>query len=245
LYMDLFERAFYKGFKLSNCADHIDLMKEKILNHKFVLQKKENDNFFFLDVLDGLLYYFINDLKNYNLPKSCIKILAKTNNQLSQHNDFLKLNNFKEILKHQQMVLKKDNAKPSSFSFISQPRRDDAEEIYYFFKKYFNHCLFYFSKQTIEEKINNIFIYKEQQKIHGALIYTQTLSSCFLDFIAVDRNLKYKNVAFALLNHYFLVNQKKKFFKLFVEENNIKAIEFYKKSGFDFNNIILNFYRNF
>ncbi|MBZ7966547.1 GNAT family N-acetyltransferase [Campylobacter sp. RM9756] len=243
--MNSFEKAFYKGFKLSNCEDSIDLIKEKILIHKFVLQKKENDNFFFLNVTDGLLYYFINDLKNYNLSNNCVKILAKADNQLLLHNDFLKLNNFKEISKHQQMVLKKENTKPYSFSFISQPCVDDAEEIYYFFKKYFDQYLFYFSKQTIKEKINNIFIYKEQQKIHGALIYTQTLSSYFLDFIAVDQNLKYKNIAFALLNHYFLVNQKSKFFKLFVEESNKKAIKFYKRSGFNFNSIILNFYRNF
>ncbi|EFP2180708.1 GNAT family N-acetyltransferase, partial [Campylobacter coli] len=94
-------------------------------------------------------------------------------------------------------------------------------------------------------KISDILIYKENQKIRAALIYTQTLNTNFLDFIAVDRNLKHKNVAFALLNHYFAANTQNKFFKLFVEEKNQKAINFYKRAGFCFNHINLKFYRNF
>ncbi|ECK7151627.1 GNAT family N-acetyltransferase, partial [Campylobacter coli] len=53
------------------------------------------------------------------------------------------------------------------------------------------------------------------------------------------------NVAFALLNHYFAANTQNKFFKLFVEEKNQKAINFYKRAGFCFNHINLKFYRNF
>ncbi|EAH8394356.1 GNAT family N-acetyltransferase, partial [Campylobacter coli] len=50
---------------------------------------------------------------------------------------------------------------------------------------------------------------------------------------------------FALLNHYFAANTQNKFFKLFVEEKNQKAINFYKRAGFCFNHINLKFYRNF
>ncbi|EIX0918407.1 GNAT family N-acetyltransferase, partial [Campylobacter jejuni] len=116
---------------------------------------------------------------------------------------------------------------------------------YSFFRKYFDPYLFYFSQKNLEEKISDILIYKENQKIRAALIYTQTLNANFLDFIAVDRNLKHKNVAFALLNHYFAANTQNKFFKLFVEEKNQKAINFYKRAGFCFNHINLKFYRNF
>ncbi|ECQ8745036.1 GNAT family N-acetyltransferase, partial [Campylobacter jejuni] len=174
-----------------------------------------------------------------------IKILTKTDRQLLQHNDFLKLNHFKEILNYKQMILKKDEIKLKKFTFISKASHEDSKEIYSFFRKYFNQYLFYFSHKNLEEKISDILIYKENQKIRAALIYTQTLNTNFLDFIAVDRNLKHKNVAFALLNHYFAVNNKHNFFKLFVEEKNEKAIYFYQRAGFCFNNINLKFYRNF
>ncbi|MFQ6343063.1 GNAT family N-acetyltransferase [Campylobacter sp. VTCC 70190] len=243
--MNSFEEYFYKGFKLSNCHDNFSLIQEKISTQQLVLQKKENHNFFFYNLTDGLLYYFVNDLQDFNLKANHIKILSKTNKQLLQHNEFLKLNHFKEILNHKQMILSQENIHPIPFSFISQAFYEDSKELYSFFRKYFDKYLFYFSQESIEKKIPNILVYKENQKICGALIYTQTFNTNFLDFIAVDRNLKYKNVAFALLNHYFLANTQNKFFKLFVEEKNEKAINFYQRAGFVFNDINLKFYRNF
>ncbi|MFK0368505.1 hypothetical protein ACISN2_09065, partial [Campylobacter jejuni] len=52
-------------------------------------------------------------------------------------------------------------------------------------------------------------------------------------------------IVFDLFNHYFVVNIKQNFFKFFVEEKNEKAIYFYQRAGFCFNNINLKFYRNF
>ncbi|HEA7244622.1 TPA: GNAT family N-acetyltransferase, partial [Campylobacter coli] len=228
----MFKKAFYKGFKLSNYYDNFGTIEEKILKQEFILQKYKNNNFFFFNRVDNLLYYFINDLQNFNLKANYIKILTKTDKQLLQHNDFLKLNHFKEILNYKQMILKKDEIKLKKITFISKASHEDSKEIYSFFRKYFDPYLFYFSQKNLEEKIPNILVYKENQKIRAALIYTQTLNANFLDFIAVDRNLKHKNVAFALLNHYFAANTQNKFFKLFVEEKNQKAINFYKRAGF-------------
>ncbi|MEJ3955235.1 GNAT family N-acetyltransferase, partial [Campylobacter jejuni] len=69
-------------------------IEEKILKQEFILQKYKNNNFFFFNRVDNLLYYFINDLQNFNLKANYIKILTKTDKQLLQHNDFLKLNHF-------------------------------------------------------------------------------------------------------------------------------------------------------
>lgn len=242
--MNLFEQAFYKGFKLSNYYDNFNLIQEKILKQKLILEKHENNNFFFFNHIDGLLYYFINDLQDYNLKAYYIKILSKIPKHVL-HDKFLKLNHFKKILNHKQMILQKDKIKLKKFTFISKALHEDSKELYSFFRKYFDLYLFYFSQKNLEEKIPNILVYKENEKIHAALIYTQTLNANFLDFIVVDRNLKHKNVAFALLNHYFAANTQNKFFKLFVEEKNEKAINFYKRSGFCFNHINLKFYRNF
>ncbi|TEY09342.1 GNAT family N-acetyltransferase [Campylobacter sp. US18a] len=240
----MFEQAFYKGFKLSNYYDNFNLIQEKILKQELILEKHENNNFFFFNRIDGLLYYFINDLQDYVLKAYCIKILSKVPKHVL-HDKFLKLNHFKKILNHKQMILQKDKIKLQKFTFISKALHKDNKELYSFFRKYFDLYLFYFSQKNLEEKIPNILVYKENEKIHAALIYTQTLNANFLDFIVVDRNLKHKNVAFALLNHYFAANTQNKFFKLFVEEKNEKAINFYKRAGFCFNHINLKFYRNF
>lgn len=242
--MNLFEQAFYKGFKLSNYYDNFNLIQEKILKQELILEKHENNNFFFFNRIDGLLYYFINDLQDYVLKAYYIKILSKVPKHVL-HDKFLKLNHFKKILNHKQMILQKDKIKLQKFTFISKVLHKDNKELYSFFRKYFDLYLFYFSQKNLEEKIPNILVYKENEKIHAALIYTQTLNANFLDFIVVDRNLKHKNVAFALLNHYFAANTQNKFFKLFVEEKNEKAINFYKRAGFCFNHINLKFYRNF
>lgn len=242
--MNLFEQAFYKGFKLSNYYDNFNLIQEKILKQELILEKHENNHFFFFNRIDGLLYYFINDLQDYVLKAYYIKILSKVPKHVL-HDKFLKLNHFKKILNHKQMILQKDKIKLQKFTFISKALHKDNKELYSFFRKYFDLYLFYFSQKNLEEKIPNILVYKENEKIHAALIYTQTLNANFLDFIVVDRNLKHKNVAFALLNHYFAANTQNKFFKLFVEEKNEKAINFYKRAGFCFNHINLKFYRNF
>ncbi|HEC1873978.1 TPA: GNAT family N-acetyltransferase [Campylobacter jejuni] len=240
----MFEQAFYKGFKLSNYYDNFNLIQEKILKQELILEKHENNHFFFFNRIDGLLYYFINDLQDYVLKAYYIKILSKVPKHVL-HDKFLKLNHFKKILNHKQMILQKDKIKLQKFTFISKALHKDNKELYSFFRKYFDLYLFYFSQKNLEEKIPNILVYKENEKIHAALIYTQTLNANFLDFIVVDRNLKHKNVAFALLNHYFAANTQNKFFKLFVEEKNEKAINFYKRAGFCFNHINLKFYRNF
>lgn len=242
--MNLFEQAFYKGFKLSNYYDNFNLIQEKILKQELILEKHENNNFFFFNRIDGLLYYFINDLQDYVLKAYYIKILSKVPKHVL-HDKFLKLNHFKKTLNYKQMILQKDKIKLKKFTFISKALHEDSKELYSFFRKYFDLYLFYFSQKNLEEKIPNMLVYKENEKFHAALIYTQTLNANFLDFIVVDRNLKHKNVAFALLNHYFAANTQNKFFKLFVEEKNEKAINFYKRAGFCFNHINLKFYRNF
>lgn len=69
--------------------------------------------------------------------------------------------------------------------------------------------------------------------------------SAFLEFITIKSNLVRKNVSFVLLNHYFLNNLNSNIFRLFVDCNNEKAIKFYKRAGFQFNDIKLIYYGNF
>ncbi|TKX32836.1 GNAT family N-acetyltransferase [Campylobacter aviculae] len=129
--------------------------------------------------------------------------------------------------------------------FISQAKLQDMDEIIAFFKHFFDpNYLFLFDAKELENLKQNIFIYKEQNKICGALIYRDSFSVNFLEFLAIKSDLKYKNIAFALLLNY-ITNSKHPLLKLFVDEKNEKAIKFYKRSGFSFNDTILKFYRNF
>ncbi|EAC1602684.1 GNAT family N-acetyltransferase, partial [Campylobacter jejuni] len=52
----MFKKAFYKGFKLSNYYDNFGTIEEKILKQEFILQKYKNNNFFFFNRVDNLLY---------------------------------------------------------------------------------------------------------------------------------------------------------------------------------------------
>lgn len=144
----MFKKAFYKGFKLSNYYDNFGTIEEKILKQEFILQKYKNNNFFFFNRVDNLLYYFINDLQNFNLKANYIKILTKTDKQLLQHNDFLKLNHFKEILNHKQMILKKDEIKLKNLPLSLKLHMKIARKFIAFLENILIHICFIFHKKS-------------------------------------------------------------------------------------------------
>lgn len=149
--MNLFEQAFYKGFKLSNYYDNFNLIQEKILKQELILEKHENNNFFFFNRIDGLLYYFINDLQDYVLKAYYIKILSKVPKHVL-HDKFLKLNHFKKILNHKQMILQKNKIKLKKFTFISKALHEDSKELYSFFENILIYICFIFHKKTLKKK---------------------------------------------------------------------------------------------
>ena len=63
-----------------------------------------------------------------------------------------------------------------------------------------------------------------------------------LDFIAVRENLAHKNIAFLLMNAFCGLNKEMKFYQLFVRNDNERAIKFYQRFGFEFQNTKLEFY---
>ncbi|HEB9349587.1 TPA: GNAT family N-acetyltransferase [Campylobacter coli] len=241
-----FEKNYFKGFKLSNWNESISILKEKFHKKKLSLESYDS-NFFFYENNSHLLYYFINDTNKKNkLKPSFIKISIKHEKYLDDHLNFIHLHSFNVELECQEMCLKNKNIILHDFPFITQANIQDYEQIYNFFLKHFSKdFLFYFSKNDIKNKINQILIYKENGIIRGALIYTLTIKSAFLDFIAVDKNLHYKNVAFALLNTYFKKNFNTHLFKLFVSVHNLKALKFYQRAGFTLNTAKILYYKNF
>lgn len=247
--MKLFEENFYRGYKLSNCSYSFYVILNKIAQKEFKLIKNENGNFFFYNKADALVYYFINDIKKYDLKANYIKILGRMDTFL-KHGKFLKLNNYQKIISHKEMKIK-INHNFEKFYFIQTAQTNDFLQIYTFLKKYFPKYLFYFSPQMLRDKIHEILVYKENNVICGALVYTQNFNSSFLDFIAVDSNLTRKNIGFALLSSYLSQFSKNTYCKLFVDESNLKVINFYKRAGYlwvgDIEESIvrLNFYKNF
>ena len=238
-----FENAYKKGFLLTNINQNLELFKKDLTKESFCLEK-QGQNFFFYQ--KGILYYFINESKKFTLKPCYTKVFGKNELSFLKHENFLKQNDFVCEKTFIQMSLKNHNLKPINFDFIEFAKITDAKELYEFFSTFFDpKYLFYFSIKDLEINHQKILLYKEENKICGALIYSLSLNTAFLEFIAVKTKLRYKNVAFALLNHYFLSNKKIPYFKLFVDENNLKAISFYKRANFDFNVLKLKFYRNF
>ncbi|MCV3376779.1 MULTISPECIES: GNAT family N-acetyltransferase [unclassified Campylobacter] len=238
-----FSQTHDNGFLLHNCYEYKESFLKHAINNNYFFQQ-ENNSFFFLN--KKLLFYFINEIKQYNLKPSFIRLIGNQEKYFEKHQLFLKLNNFKCFQVFKQMILKNENLIPIEFDFIKKPTIDETAECYDFLNNNFEYefNLFY-QKNNFKKHINNILYYKENGKICGVLLYSNILNNAILDYIAVKPNLKYKNVAFALLNHFFLENTKAKFYKLYVDINNTKAIKFYKKSNFKFNKTEIRFYRNF
>ncbi|QKF57890.1 putative acetyltransferase [Campylobacter ornithocola] len=214
------------------------------ISQKDSLIQKDKNNFFFYD--NKLLFYFVNDIKKYNLKPSFVKLIGNNEKYFLKHEEFLALNDFKLYQTFKQMTLKNENLNFFKFEFIKKPVLEDIEECYNFLSDVFKHefNLFY-KKQNFQRYINNILIYKENNKIRGILFYSSHLNYAYLDYIATQKNLRYKYISYALLNHFFIENKDKKFYKLFVNIDNFKAINFYKRSNFNFTKLELRFYKNY
>ncbi|EOY5111993.1 GNAT family N-acetyltransferase, partial [Campylobacter lari] len=182
-----------------------------------------------------------------NLKPSFVKIITKNSNILEEHEKFLQLNDFKLLKTYKQMILKNDKLAPIKFDFIQKPSLNDLEECYNFLINIFKYEFeLFYNKKKFKDYIENILIYKENNRICGILLYDNIISyHSQLEYIAIKNSLNYKNVAYALLNSFFLENQNKNFYKLFVDIENTKAINFYKKSNFIFKEVELRLYRNF
>lgn len=237
---ECFEKAYFKGFLLDNLSENLSLLKDKFKQGKLELQK-EDENFFFYERAN--LTFFVNKIQEFPLKSSYIKLFSKRK-EAQKYKEFLELNNFRPHQSFLQMSLKNEHLPCENFDFIKRAKRQDCWQICKFFAKFFDeNYLFLFDENALLDK--EIFIYKEQDKLGGALLCSAFLNTAFLDFIAVERNLKRKNVAFALLNHFFKAREKASFFRLFVYKNNQKAINFYQRAGFHFDEKSLEFYKNF
>lgn len=244
--MNMFEnfmQVYKNGFLLHNCYESIEYFIEKAKDGNFLLKEKNGSYFFYNN---KVLFFFINKYKKFFLRNSYIRILGKNENYFLKYENFLQPNNFKPYHFLQQMTLKNKQFSLNTYDFIQKPQKQDLDDIYNFFINFFdNKYLFCFSKKDLLIHINNILIYKENGIICGGLFYSKMLNNAVLEFIAVKPNLKYKNVAYALLCHFFIENKKVNFFKLFADKNNPKAINFYARSGFTFTDVQARFYRNF
>lgn len=236
-----FKNKLGSGFKLSNLISSQALFLEQIQSYK--MQQKENSFFFYKN---NLLTYFCNEEKDFKLSPTYTCVMFKNQKDFNKHKNFLEFNHFKISSTFKQMSLKKENInfKPENFFFLQKANDKDLDAVYEFFTRFFDRdYLFLCSLEELKQKLSCIYIYKEKDCIKGALFFSFYLNTAFLEFIAVERNLEFKNVAWALLNVFLA--QDCKIFKLFVNENNQKAIDFYHRAGFEFNTTSLLFLKNF
>ncbi|MCV3377628.1 GNAT family N-acetyltransferase [Campylobacter sp. IFREMER_LSEM_CL2194] len=231
-----------REFLLHNCYESIDNLVNRIGEDKIDIECK-GENFFLYD--KNILYYFIRDFSNVDIKRGCyIYLINYHNKYFSKHENFLFCHKAILLNIFQQMELENVNEKCKQFDFIKQTYIDEIEEVYYFFIKYFPITVGEFiSYDEFKSKYENLLIYKEDDRIKGALLYSSLKNYALINHLAVDRNLKCNNVAYALVNHFFKNNQDKNFYRLFVDIKNEHAIKFYKRLNFDFNNIQYRLYK--
>lgn len=235
--MDLFDKfsaEFSKNF-ITNNVYTLSQIKAKLENGSMKISAINDDYF----IQEGdFLNYFIRENKSFNLAKNKIKIFY--NNNIDEKNlEFLKLNNFSFNEKYLHMSI--CGANGVKYNEI-ETNKNDIEAIYSFLEKHFN-GLIYFSKNEIKEKLikNEIIYTKNDKNIAGILVYSKILSGAFIDYIAIDKQIAQKDLAYKLMLELAL---RQKNISLFVSENNEKAINFYKRFGFKKGVKNMNIYTN-
>ena len=238
-----FLRAYEKGFLHSNYYLSLDDLRKNLQNGNLKLEKN-GDNFIFYQKLPKLMWYFANE-KLQCKKDFFVKILSKNENFLDKEEEFLKqggfekFKHFKEMKKNSEFIL--NSNQNTVFSSV-----DDKliKKIHAFLSRFFDpNFLLFYDEKALKEKFakNEAFVLLKEGQIQGVLVFSLNLNSTMLDFIAVDEHLKDRYTALTLLNAFF--ETKARFFKLFVEANNQKAIDFYLKNGFEFTQSKLLFYK--
>ncbi|ASM40733.1 GNAT family N-acetyltransferase [Campylobacter sp. RM12327] len=244
---DKFLKTYFDGFYITNNYYSLEYIKDKLVTKKAYLKQSDN-NFFFYEDTPRLLTYFINEPIKFDIENISLRIHYKNAKFNDKHLEFLNKNKFKNFETNESMNLKISTTNFSKLEIIDFCKDCEITAIYEFFMKYFSepHLFnFTFDELKTKSKIREILCYKENGNVHGALIFSKTISSVFVDFIAVDRNLSYKNVAFMLMSSLFNINQNIKNFSLYVRDDNVKAINFYKRLGFMHNGRKIKYYKNF
>ena len=240
---DEFLKAYEKGFLHSNYYLSLDDLRKNLQNGNLGLEKSGN-NFIFYQKLPKLMWYFANE-KLQCKKDFFVKLLSKNENFLDKEDGFLrqggfeKFKHFKEMKKNSEFIL---NSNQNTIF----PSVDDKliKKIHAFLSRFFDpNFLLFYDEKALKEKFakNEAFVLLKEGQIQGVLVFSLNLNSTMLDFIAVDEHLKDKYSALTLLNAFF--KTRARFFKLFVEANNQKAIDFYLKNGFEFTQSKLLFYK--
>ncbi len=161
-----------------------------------------------------LIYYFINENTEFKLQPSFSKIMFKNKKSLEKYKSFFKKNHFHLGQKNTQRILKNKNLQFKKFNLADKIKKTNDKKNYNFLLDFFNlNSALNFSiiKSTLK-KNNNILHNEESKIIKSVLIFKTDLSESYLKKIAVDKeNLEHKNAAFALLNYFFIENQKTPF----------------------------------
>lgn len=239
LYNEFLNYFYNGGFKFSNNTFSIDSIKNKLDQNQIYL-KQSADNFFLTQ--NDFITYFINDIAKFDMQGSYIKIIRKTP-ICELENRFLSINKFSIFDRYIGMSLKNSGFGFQSYDEVKKALLDDMGEIYDFFINYFDKNYLFMSKTELKNRIQQgqVLIIKQDKKILGALVYFLNLNSAHLDFMAVSNEFRKSGIGRKLMSCFLGLNAW--CFKLFVRDTNIKAIEFYKKFGFEFNDIRIWFYK--
>ena len=240
---DEFLKAYEKGFLHSNYYLSLDDLRKNLQNGNLGLEKSGN-NFIFYQKTPKLMWYFANE-KLKCKKDFFVKILSKNENFLDKEDEFLKqggfekFKHFKEMKKNNDFIL--NSTQNAVFTSVDDKL---VKKIHAFLSRFFDpNFLLFYDEKALKQKFakNQAFVLLKEGQIQGVLVFSLNLNSTMLDFIAVDEHLKDKYSALTLLNAFF--KTRARFFKLFVEANNQKAIDFYLKNGFEFTQSKLLFYK--
>lgn len=246
---DVFFKLKKLGFVSHNYYDSFLSLENNLKKDKFILEKFDNNFVIKTKNPEHLVYFFINDIKEVPIKSCYVRIMKDDENMLS----FLTRNNFSLFKEYKNMSLNlnsidikiKDKIKSVDTSCVTSASYNDIDSLYSFFLQHFNKDYeFFYSKDDLQEKLNNILVLKRNNILIGALIFKPILLSILLDYIAISKD-SLKGDAYILLTALLQRYIDKSTITLFVDKENEHAYNFYKRSHFqDVNNRFLKIFKN-
>ena len=252
--IDLFESLLTSHNKkevISNFYMLIDEYSKYINNRNLFYYKDEQNLYLYLDKHDFLkLYYFVNDINrpycNYMDLPQVIEIVYRGEKKFpTRHIDFWNKSGFSQHLSRDCYFLKNKNIPITLQKSNINIKNAKTENDLLFSKKLIEENLdIYTGDQLSLQELksfadaNLLYIAYQEDKLCGVLQVDFKNGVFWLGHIVIEKSFRGKGIAKVLVEYYLKAGIKRgcNLFQLWVIQENIPAVNLYKKFGFNYLN---------
>ena len=203
------------------------------LKEQSLFYEKTENNLFLIRCVEDIsyVYFYINKFEDIKLPNNSVIEIVEPNNEIIEY--FCKLG-FVEVNKREEMQLINQTSDDDEFDFC---KTEELEKVRRIIKDNFDR--FYGNIPSLDElKLENVLVSRDNEDNITGLLHFKTIKSIssILHIAVIDKN-RGNGIGSKILSGY--INHEKdkcREFRLWVNSDNKKAIDFYKKNGYDFSN---------